>query len=61
MINVLDTLSEHYGDLKRAAAALGVAYTTVHSWDTKGRIPEWRMDNIRAVAMRDGIELPEET
>ena len=61
MTNVLDTLSEHYGDLKRAAAALGVPYTTVHSWGTKCRIPDWRMDNIRQVAKRDGIELPEET
>lgn len=59
MTNVLAKLSEHYGDLKRTASALGVPYTTVHTWDTKGRIPKWRMDNIRQVAKRDGIQLPE--
>ena len=48
-----------FGGLSKTAKALGHAHvTTVDYWFQTGRIPPWRLAEIRAAAERERVELP---
>jgi hypothetical protein len=44
-----DQAIAHFGDYKALADALGLPYTTVHSWRSRG-IPEGRQYQIQVVS-----------
>ena len=48
---------ERLGGTVAVANALQLAPTTVSSWKTSGKIPLWRMRDIRALARRKGVDL----
>lgn len=48
---------EALGGTVAVARALNLAPTTVSSWKQSGRIPKWRMSDIRACAAEAGVDL----
>jgi hypothetical protein len=50
---------EALGGTVKVARALSLSPTTVSSWKTsKGGIPSWRLEKVKALAKRQGIALP---
>jgi hypothetical protein len=47
------------GGTVEVATALELTPSTVSSWKTAGSIPKWRMDGIKKLAKRKGIEVPD--
>lgn len=58
--NVAKRVILAFGGPTKAAKALGMAISTVDSWQRNGRIPDWRRASIITVAERDGVTLPRE-
>lgn len=55
----VETIISKFGGLRAMAKALGHKHpTTVQGWKVSGRIPSWRMAEIREAANIAGIELP---
>jgi hypothetical protein len=46
-----------FGGVTKAAAAIGVPITTLHSWKTRGKVPSWRHDAVMKAARNRGIKL----
>jgi hypothetical protein len=58
--NPVDQLLAAFGGLTKTARALGHRHvTTVQSWRKRGRVPAWRLPEIRVAADRAGVRLPE--
>ena len=49
-----------FGGIRPMAKKLGVAVTTIQGWKARGSIPLARLEEIRAAADREGIDLSEE-
>lgn len=58
--NTAQQVIEAFGGLSKAARALGLPITTVHSWKESGRIPRWRVQAITDAAAKLGVEIPPE-
>ncbi|MYI48026.1 MAG: hypothetical protein F4114_02920, partial [Rhodospirillaceae bacterium] len=48
---------EAFGGIRPMAKKLGLAVTTVQGWKERNAIPIRRLDEIRAAAAREGIDL----
>ncbi|MFY7837872.1 MAG: carph-isopro domain-containing protein [Novosphingobium sp.] len=48
---------EALGGTVAVARALSLAPTTVSSWKQSGRIPKWRMQDVKAFAAEGGVDL----
>ena len=46
-----------FGGIRPMAKKLGVAVTTIQGWKARGTIPLARMEEVRAAAQREGIDL----
>lgn len=58
----MDTPSElidELGGTSAVAVELNLTPSTVSSWKTAGRIPNWRLPAIRQLAKRKSVALPE--
>lgn len=47
-----------FGGVKAAADALGVPLTTVSYWNKRG-IPAWRLTQVKEIAAKLSVKLPE--
>lgn len=56
MHNVSDIIKE-LGGTSAVAAAMSLTPSTVSSWKTSGRIPNWRQDALIALAAKKGLSL----
>lgn len=56
-MKVSDYIDE-LGGAAKVARGLGLAKTTVHSWQRRGAIPEWRIGKLAEYAMHEGKPLP---
>ncbi|MDR6851058.1 hypothetical protein J2Y54_000551 [Sphingomonas sp. BE123] len=48
---------EALGGTSAVATALDLTPSTVSSWKTSGKIPRWRMPDVRALAQRRDVDL----
>lgn len=56
----IDLIIERFGGLSSMARILNHKHpTTIQGWRDAGKIPSWRIHEIKAAAKAEGIEVPE--
>lgn len=57
-MQTVSDIIEALGGTSKVADALGAPPQTVSSWKAANSIPHWRMDGIKKLARKKGLDLP---